>query len=112
MIVMNMVNIHEAKARLSEYVDAVERGERVIICRRNQPVAELKAVAPVRTMARLVGGAAGALVVPDSFFAPLPDDLVDGFYDGSVARPAGAARVAERSAGYRARGSPKRRPQR
>jgi prevent-host-death family protein len=109
---MNMVNIHEAKARLSEFVDAVERGEQVIICRRNQPVAELKAVTPVRTAARIVGGAAGSLLVPDSFFAPLPDDVVDEFYDGSAARPTVPARAAERGTGYRAKGPTKRRPRR
>jgi hypothetical protein len=30
---MIMVNIQEAKAKLSEFVDAVERGERVLICK-------------------------------------------------------------------------------
>ena len=34
---MKKVNIHEAKAKLSEYVDAVVRGEQVVICRRNRP---------------------------------------------------------------------------
>ena len=42
---MLMVNIAEAKAKLSEYLEAVARGEQVIICNRNQPVAELRAIA-------------------------------------------------------------------
>ena len=41
---MFMVNIADAKAKLSEYVDAVGRGEQVIICNRNRPVAELRAI--------------------------------------------------------------------
>ena len=41
---MIMVNIFEAKAKLSEYVEAAERGERVLICKRNRPVAELRPV--------------------------------------------------------------------
>ena len=41
---MKMVNINEAKAKLSEFLDAVAQGETVIICNRNQPVAELRAV--------------------------------------------------------------------
>jgi prevent-host-death family protein len=42
---MIMVNIFEAKAKLSEYLEAVARGERVLICNRNRPVAELRALA-------------------------------------------------------------------
>jgi antitoxin (DNA-binding transcriptional repressor) of toxin-antitoxin stability system len=77
---MIMVNIHEAKARLSEFLDAVERGERVMICKRNRPVAELKAV-PATTAAqpRPIGLAKGQVIIPPSFFDPLPDDLLDAF---------------------------------
>ena len=34
---MITVNMHEAKTRLSELVDAAEHGEVVILCRRGQP---------------------------------------------------------------------------
>ena len=30
---MIKVNIHEAKAKLSEYLEAASRGERVVICK-------------------------------------------------------------------------------
>ena len=36
---MIIVNLHEAKAKLSEYAAAVERGEAVLLARRNVPVA-------------------------------------------------------------------------
>ena len=39
------VTIYEAKARLSELIAAVERGEEVIIARRDKPVARLNPVA-------------------------------------------------------------------
>ncbi len=45
---MITVNTHEAKTRLSALLEAVERGERVTICRNGKPVAEL---CPVRTVA-------------------------------------------------------------
>src|SRR5947209_15698186 len=78
-MVMIMVNIHEAKAKLSEYLEAAERGERVVICKRNQPVAELKIVsAALATKPRPIGGVSG-IVMPSSFFDPLPDDLLDAF---------------------------------
>ena len=41
---MKVVNIHEAKAHLSEYVALFEAGEPVIIARRNKPVVRLVAI--------------------------------------------------------------------
>jgi prevent-host-death family protein len=79
---MIVVNIHEAKAKLSEYLDAVARGERVLICKRNQPVAELRAVEQSRTAPRTIGGVAG-IVVPASFFEPMPR-VLDAFESGRV----------------------------
>ncbi len=93
---MIVVNIHQAKAKLSEYLDAVARGERVLICKRNQPVAELRAVADVRTAPRPVGGAKTRFEVPASFFEPLPDEAIDAFY-GDQTTGFGAAKVAEKA---------------
>jgi prevent-host-death family protein len=77
---MLMVNIVDAKAKLSEYLDAVSRGEHVVICNRNRPVAELRPVAGAPA-ARRLGTASGEVTVPDSFNDPLPDDLLDAFAD-------------------------------
>ena len=81
---MIVVNIHEAKAKLSEYLDAVAKGERVMICKRNQPVAELRAVEQKRTEPRLIGGGPYHFDVPDSFFEPMPDEFLDAFESGPV----------------------------
>jgi antitoxin (DNA-binding transcriptional repressor) of toxin-antitoxin stability system len=100
---MKVVNIYEAKAKLSEYLDAVAAGERVLICKRNQPVAELRAVAAARTTPRPIGQAAGRPAVPDAFFDPLPDDVLAAF-DGVEDAPRQASRskrVAEPSGDYR-----------
>lgn len=75
---MIMVNVHEAKAKLSEFLDAVAAGERVVICNRNRPVAELRAVEQTRTEPRPIGGTKG-IVIPPSFFEPLPEDLLRAF---------------------------------
>lgn len=75
---MNQINVAEAKARLSHYLDKVGKGETVIICRRNVPIAELRPIpAPLR-QPRPVGIDRG-MTIPDSFFDPLPDDLLDAF---------------------------------
>src|SRR5437899_579760 len=74
MMTMIVVNIHEAKAKLSEYLDAVANGERVVICKRNQPVAELRAIEQKRTEPRPLGLAKGQVSIPPSFFEPMPDE--------------------------------------
>lgn len=76
---MIVVNIFEAKAKLSEYLDMAAHGERVLICKRNRPVVELHAVQSARATPRPVGLARGRFSVPPSFFDPLPDDVLGGF---------------------------------
>jgi len=107
---MIMVNINEVKAKLSEYLDAVGRGERVLICNRNRPVAELAPVRRPRTEPRPIGGAPGVVVLP-SFFDPLPDDVLDAFDGGATYRSAAAqeSKAAEPRGAYRPRPAKTRR---
>jgi prevent-host-death family protein len=97
-MVMNMVNIADAKTQLSDLIERVARGERVLICRRNQPVAELRPVAAARVEPRPLGQAKSLVDVPASFFEPLPNDEIEAFDAGVVYPPvrSGASRVAER----------------
>lgn len=86
---MHNVNIADAKAHLSEYLAAVERGETVVLCRRNVPVAELRPVAkPVERKPRPIGlGPGGAeYEIPDAFWEPLPDELLAAF-NGAMPDP-------------------------
>ena len=76
---MIRVNIHEMKARFSKYLDAALAGQRVVVCRRNVPLAELRALPEERTEERPLGLQRGKVPVPDSFFEPLPEDLLDAF---------------------------------
>lgn len=76
---MIRVNIHEAKARLSEYLANLEEGDVIIICRRNTPVAEIRRIRSPSKTKRPIGKAAGRFEVPDSFFEPLPEDVLDAF---------------------------------
>ena len=95
-IIMTMiiVNIHEAKAKLSEYLEAVARGERVLICKRNRPVAELRAVAEKRTEPRPIGLGKGQFKMGPAFFEPMPDEFLDAFENGAIF-PTGAAPAAK-----------------
>lgn len=78
-IVMRKINVHEAKARLSEYLALVEAGESVVICRRNRPVAELRAIPASRAEPRPLGLARGRFDVPATFQDPLPEEVVASF---------------------------------
>ena len=98
-LTMIRINIFEAKAKLSEYLDRVGKGERVVICKRNHPVAELRRVEATRTAPRPIGGLKGTFVVPASFFEPLPDEVIESFYPGGDA-VGGDAKVAEQRASY------------
>lgn len=105
---MLIVNIFEVKAKLSEYLDLVSKGERVMICRRNQPVAELRAVQTPRTEPRPVGGGKDRVRIPESFFEPLPAELLDAFDGATTTGP--HSRVAE--PGAAPSGSPRPRKRR
>lgn len=79
---MIRINISEAKTHFSKTIEKVERGETVVVCRRNVAVAEIRPLPAVLDKPRPVGVDPG-LVVPRSFFDPLPDELLAGF-DGLV----------------------------
>ncbi len=77
---MITINIHEAKAKLSEYLAAVENGETVIVCRRNVPIAEIRPVASRCKQPRPLGLAADkGSALPSEFWEPLPDELMRAF---------------------------------
>ena len=111
---MIVANIFEVKAKLSEYLDAIGRGERVLICKRNQPVAELRAVESTRTEPRPIGGGPHQFTVPDTFFEPMPEDWLDEFETPPIfpgaASPGRPSRAAEVSGPYTAGARRKRRP--
>jgi prevent-host-death family protein len=73
---MKKLNIHDAKTHFSRYLEEVEHGETIVLCRRNKPVAEIKPLAAHRDKPRPVGLAKGKFKVPDSFFEVLPDETL------------------------------------
>ena len=86
---MIKVDIEEAKTHLSRYLDQVEAGEVVVLCRDNRPVAELRAI---RTDPASPGRAPGLLKgmvheEPDAF-APMTEKELAEFEGGPVFPPA------------------------
>lgn len=77
---MITINIHEAKANLSRYLGAVEKGQTVIVCKRNVPIAEIRPLPRKSVSKRPIGLASDKGVrLPDSFFKPLPAELINAF---------------------------------
>jgi antitoxin (DNA-binding transcriptional repressor) of toxin-antitoxin stability system len=76
---VKQVNIHDAKTNLSRYLAELRPGDTLVLCNRNQPVAELRPLRAKRVRKPRIGAAKGAFVVPDSFFEPLPDEIIKAF---------------------------------
>jgi antitoxin (DNA-binding transcriptional repressor) of toxin-antitoxin stability system len=78
------LNISEMKNHLSAALAKAEAGETVIICRRNKPIAELKAIEPEKKPRKKRPLGLAAKEYPDwklgdEFFEPLPDDILAYF---------------------------------
>ena len=76
---MIRLNIHEAKTHLSRYLDELAKGEIIILCKRNVPIAEIRPIHPQRKNRRPLALAKGEFEVTPAFFEPLPDDILAAF---------------------------------
>ena len=68
---MGQYNVQEAKTRLSELLNLVERGEDVVIAKAGRPVARLVRIEPPT---RRELGFLGPLHIPDGFYAPWTEE--------------------------------------
>ena len=73
---MEKFNVYEAKTQLSSLLERAAAGKAIVICRRNVPVAELRALPRARRQRRPVGLARDGFSVPDTFFEPLPASVL------------------------------------
>jgi antitoxin (DNA-binding transcriptional repressor) of toxin-antitoxin stability system len=78
-MVMIRLNIHEAKTHLSRYLDRLLKGEIIVLCKRNVPIAEIRALPRERKTRRPVGLAKGKFKVPAKFNEPLPEEVLEAF---------------------------------
>jgi prevent-host-death family protein len=75
-----MVNLYEAKTRLSALVDEAAAGGEIVIAKGGKPLARL---VPFRqTTRRRPGRSKGKVWVASDFDAPLPDALLEAFIGG------------------------------
>jgi len=80
---MIRINIYEAKVHLSRYLNQLRKGETILLCKRNVPIAEVRPVPPLRAKKRIFGLAKGEFKIPEAFFDPLPQNFVQAFEEKS-----------------------------
>ncbi len=69
---MTVINLNEAKAHLGRYVAKAAKGEVIVLCERNRPIAELRAISRAEEGRPLrLGVLKGLFKVPENFDAPL-----------------------------------------
>ena len=77
MMTMLMANIHQVKTDLSRYLKRLKKGERLLICNRNEPVAELRLIDKTKRRRRF--GTFKGQVRMSSDFDELPEELLKAF---------------------------------
>ena len=83
---MIRVNIHEAKTHLSRYIEKVEHGEVVVVCRHNKPVAEIRVISNQPRAVRKEGLLKGRVHWTVGTFAPMTEEELAEF-DGAAVFP-------------------------
>lgn len=80
---MTTISVYDARANLSKLIERALAGEDIVITRRGKPVARLTPLESALPP-RKPGALKGKVTVPDSFFDPLPDDIIDAFYESKI----------------------------
>ena len=82
---MKSVNIQDAKTHLSRHLRRVKRGEILVICDRNIPVAELRPLTAATGGRRPLGALRSAVVhMADTFNDPLSGEEIAQFTHGTL----------------------------
>ena len=76
---MIKLNIHEAKTHLSRYLEKLKKGETILLCKRNEPIAEIRPLPTHPHRKRPIGLTKGQLTIPKEFFDPLPKEIIQTF---------------------------------
>ena len=80
-LIMSVIrlNIDEAVTHLSSLVANLRPGDRIILCSRNREIAEIRPIVEPSDEPRSIDLGKGLAKIPDSFFEPLPDEILDRF---------------------------------
>jgi len=79
---MTTITIDEIQRNLKACLQRVKAGETLVVLEENEPIAEIKPIAPDKTRLRPYALCAGEFRVPEDFDAPLPSELIQLFEGG------------------------------
>ena len=80
---MATISVYNARAAFSQLIQRALAGEEFVITRRGKPAVRLVPVEEARKL-RKPGALKGKLELPEGFFDPLPDDIIDAFYESRI----------------------------
>jgi prevent-host-death family protein len=80
---MATVSVYNARAEFSRLIERALAGEEIVITRRGKPAVRLVPVEDA-LQPRKPGALKGKLELPEGFFDPLPDDIIDAFYESRI----------------------------
>jgi prevent-host-death family protein len=77
------VSVADAKNKLPELIKAAENGQRITICRRGKPVADLVRTAKAGEKKPKFGTLKGKVIINDpDWWRPMTDEETDAFLEG------------------------------
>ena len=77
-------NIYEAKTKFSELIEKASEGEEITICKAGKPVAVIGPLPEKPKKPRKGGFWKGKIKLYEPADAPLPDDIIDAFYESDT----------------------------
>jgi antitoxin (DNA-binding transcriptional repressor) of toxin-antitoxin stability system len=79
---MIQLELQQFQADFSRYIEQVAQGEGIILCRDQQPIAEIKPLAQKSSAAKMrpLGMAKNLIEILPGAFDPLPPDVLAAFY--------------------------------
>jgi prevent-host-death family protein len=80
---MASISVYNARAEFSRLIERALAGEEIVITRRGEPAVRLVPVEQDQ-LKRKPGALKGKFTVPESFFDPLPDEIIDAFYESKI----------------------------
>jgi prevent-host-death family protein len=81
------LNIHEIKDQFSKYIDMVESGETIVVCKRNIPVAEIRPIERKQLRTPVLGSAAHMVKSLKTFHKPMPQAELRLWEEGNEKDP-------------------------
>ena len=80
---MASISVYQARAEFSRLIERALAGEEIVITRRGKPTVRLLPVEQPQ-LRRKPGALKGLFEVTEAFFEPLPDDVLEAFYNSPI----------------------------